>query len=380
MTCAGLVRLLPVILVWAIYSSAAGLEFSDEERALIALHGPWPAPTAGDSSNRVSENPVAIRLGEALFFDHELGIDSAFSCASCHDPGKAFTDGLVTGQGRAPLHRNTPTLLNLKGNRWFGWGGENDSLWAQSIRPILHADEMANHPSHVREMMSSRARYRDWYREAFSRSVQDDSDEAVLVNVGKALAAYQETLVSKPAPFDAFRDALLADDRAAMARYPESAQRGLKIFIGRGRCNLCHLGPRFSSGEFSDVGIEYFTDDGVDAGRYHGIREMRENPYNLSGRYNDGDADSNAISSRQVRLSHSNWGEFKIPGLRDVAQTAPYMHNGSLPDLRAVVNHYSNLDEERLHSDGEKILRPLQLSDSEVEDLVRFLESLGESY
>jgi len=357
---------------------AGAVEFSAAERELIAQHGPWPMQFAADSSNRVSENEQAIRLGEALFFDHELGIDSKFSCASCHDPGKAFTDGVKTAQGRVRLDRNTPSLLNLKANRWFGWGGENDSLWAQSIRPILAADEMANHPDHVRELLLSRQRYRQFYLQAFAAEVGSEAIEQVLVNAGKALAAYQETLVSQRSSFDDFRDALLAGDQAVMNRYPENAQRGLKIFIGAGRCNLCHLGPRFSNGEFGDVGIPYFTADGVDAGRYGGIRQVRTNPYNLLGKYNDGDPVQNAVSSSHVRLSHRNWGEFKIPGLRAVSATAPYMHNGSLPTLRDVVLHYSNLDEERLHTDGEKILRPLKLSDAEVDDLVSFLRSLGE--
>jgi cytochrome c peroxidase len=363
----------------ALLSGKAGaVEFDAAERELIAQHGPWPMQFAADSSNRVSENEQAIRLGEALFFDHELGIDSKFSCASCHDPGKAFSDGLKTAQGRVRLDRNTPSLLNLKANRWFGWGGENDSLWAQSIRPILAADEMANHPDHVRELLLSRPRYRQFYLQAFATEVGSEASEQVLVNVGKALAAYQESLVSQRTEFDDFRDALLADDREAMSRYPENAQRGLRIFIGAGRCNLCHLGPRFSNGEFGDVGIPYFTADGVDAGRYGGIQQVRVNPYNLLGKYNDGDAEQNAVSSSHVRQTHRNWGEFKIPGLRAVAATAPYMHNGSLPTLRDVVLHYSNLDEERLHTDGEKILRPLKLSDAEVDDLVSFLRSLGE--
>ena len=357
---------------------AGAVEFSAAERELIAQHGPWPVQFAGDSSNRVSGNEQAIRFGEALFFDHELGIDSKFSCASCHDPGRAFTDGLKTSQGRVRLDRNTPSLLNLKANRWFGWGGENDSLWAQSIRPILAADEMANHPDHVRELLLSRQRYRQFYLQAFTAEVGSETSEQVLVNVGKALAAYQESLLSQRTEFDDFRDALLAGDQVSMSRYAESAQRGLKIFIGAGRCNLCHLGPRFSNGEFADVGIAYFTADGVDAGRYGGIQQLRANPYNLLGKYNDGDPQLNALSSSHVRLTQRNWGEFKVPGLRAVAATAPYMHNGSLPTLRDVVLHYSNLDEERLHTDGEKILRPLQLSDTEIDDLVSFLRSLGE--
>ncbi len=375
------IRLLPLILCSLLAAAGAeAIEFEAHEVAVIKRHGPWPPVRPRDSSNRVSENPAAIRLGEALFFEHALGGDSKLSCSSCHDPGRAFSDGRVTGHGRAKLARNTSGLLNLKANRWFGWGGENDSLWAQSIRPLLAADEMAATPTLVRSVVSGSERYLEAYREAFGSDASADAAELVLVNVGKALAAYQETLVSARSPFDEFRDALLAGDTAAMAAYPESARRGLKIFVGRGRCSLCHFGPSFSNGEFGDVGISYFTDGGVDAGRYRGIQALKANPYNRLGEFNDGDAAQNAIATRQVRLTHRNWGEFKVPGLRDLAPTAPYMHNGSLATLRDVVEHYSNLDEERLHSDGEKILRPLHLSESEIDDLVSFLLSLGEEY
>lgn len=111
--------------------------------------------------------------------------------------------------------------------------------------------------------------------------------------------------------------------------------------------------PRFSNGEFADISIPYFIEGGVDAGRYGGIQQVRANPHNLLGKYNDGDPAQNALSSSQVRQTHRNWGEFKVPGLRGVAVTAPYMHNGSLPTLPDVVNHYSAFDAEPLHSDGE---------------------------
>ena len=370
-------RALTAGLLLFIVLPVAAVEFDANERALIALHGPWPPQSAADESNRVSQNPAAIRLGERLFFDHDLGGDAGFSCASCHDPGLAFTDGQDTGRGRARLERNTTSLLNVGGNRWFGWGGETDSLWAQSIRPIVAADEMAATPADVKALLLDRPRYLELYQTAFQTNPEQEPDETVLVNVAKALAAYQETLVSPRTPFDEFRDALLRDDRSAMQAYPESAQRGLKLFIGEARCNLCHFGPKFSNGEFGDVGIPYFTVGGVDAGRYRGIKQVRSSPYNRLGEFNDGDAEQNAIATRQVRLTQRNWGEFKVPGLRDVALTAPYMHNGSLPTLRHVVLHYSNLDEERLHTDGEKILRPLDLDHQQVEDLLSFLQSLS---
>ena len=366
------------LLSLVVTGTTTALEFDAVEFAVIKRLGPWPPSLPTDSSNRASENLDAIRLGEALFFDHALGGDSKLSCSSCHDPGLAFTDGRKTGHGRETLARNTSSLLNLKANRWFGWGGENDSLWAQSIRPLLAANEMAATPDSVKAVVVGTQRFAEPYRKVFGGDAREHAPELVLVNVGKALAAYQETLFSERSPFDDFRDALLAGDRAAMAGYPESAQRGLKLFIGRGRCSLCHFGASFSNGEFGDIGIPYFTDNGVDAGRYGGIQQLKVNPYNRLGEFNDGDAVQNAIATRQVRLLHRNWGEFKIPGLRAIATTAPYMHDGSIPTLRGVVEHYSNLDEERLHSDGEKILRPLKLSEAEIDDLVSFLKSLGE--
>jgi cytochrome c peroxidase len=204
-------------------------------------------------------------------------------------------------------------------------------------------------------------------------------DEAVAVNIAKALAAYQETLASGRTPFDDFRDALLRGDRAAMARYPVLAQRGLAIFVGSGNCILCHSGPRLTNGEFHDVGIPFFVEPGrVDPGRYDGIRKLKDSRFNLLGPYNDDPARATATSTRYVALEHRNYGEFRVPSLRNVARTAPYMHNGSLATLREVVRHYSNLDLDRLHADGEQLLKPLDLEKYDVDALVAFLESLTE--
>ena len=125
--------------------------------------------------------------------------------------------------------------------------------------------------------------------------------------------------------------------------------------------------------------MPHFIEPGrVDPGRYGGIRKLRESPYTLLGRFNDDAERSTVAKTRHVRLRQSSFGEFRVPGLRNAALTAPYMHAGSLETLADVVRHYSELDEERLHAGGERILRRLDLSARERADLVTFLETLTE--
>jgi cytochrome c peroxidase len=163
-----------------------------------------------------------------------------------------------------------------------------------------------------------------------------------------------------------------------MKKYPEAAQRGLRIFVGRGNCSVCHFGPAFSNGEFHDTGVPFFIKGGVDPGRHGGIGKLRANSFNLLGAHNDDASRASAVKTRQVALEHRNFGEFKVPGLRNVARSAPYMHNGSLATLDEVVRHYSEISPDRLHADGENLLKALRLSAQESADLVAFLESLTE--
>jgi cytochrome c peroxidase len=263
-------------------------------------------------------------------------------------------------------------VVNSRFHRWYGWDGAQDSLWAQSIRPILDSREMNASAAHVAKTM--RTLFPKEYEKAFGRPPAA-SDEALLVDAAKALAAFQETLVSARTPFDDFRDALHRGERDTT--YPLAAQRGLRIFVGKGNCSVCHFGPQFTNGEFADTGVPFFIAPGkVDPGRQGGIERLKQNAFNLLGRYNDDKSGTTAVGTRHVQVQHRNFGEFRVPGLRGVAQTAPYMHNGSLATLRDVVKFYSELNEERLHADGERILKPLRLTESEVSDLVAFLESL----
>ena len=351
--------------------------FNDDEKARILAHGPWPPIPRRDPSNRVSGKPEAIALGERLFFEPRLSSTGSVLCATCHAPFRAFQDGRARGFGLEEVDRNTPSLINVGLYRWYGWDGGHDSLWAQSVRPMLDAREMRSTPAHVAETL--RKYFPKDYARAFGRPVPGDDEEA-MVDAAKALAAYQETLISGRTPFDEFRDALEKNDAEGMRRYPMAAQRGLAIFVGKGNCSTCHFGAHFSNGEFADAGIPYFIGKGrVDGGRQEGIKKLKSDPYNLLGRFNDDATRGNAVGTKHVELQHRNFGEFRVPGLRNVALTAPYMHNGSIATLREVVKHYSELNEERLHADGERVLRRLDLTSRESEDLVVFLQSLTDS-
>lgn len=358
-------------------SAAPAPEFSDDEVARILAHGPWPPAWSADPGNRVSGHPAAIHLGQRLFFDQRLSANGKVSCATCHQPHRGFQDGRRVARGLATGTRNTPGLLDVRYQHWFGWDGGHDSLWSASLRPILDPREMGGSAERSARLLRASPALACHYEKAFGKPPAA-ADPEFLVNLAKAIAAWQETLVSPATAFDRFRDALASGDAAAAARYPATARRGLRLFLGIGQCATCHAGPLFSNGEFGDIGMPFFLKpEGVDPGRQGGIKRLLASPYNRLGAYNDDASGENATGTRHLRPEHRNFGEFKVPTLRKLGLTGPYMHNGSLPTLREVVRHYSELDEERLHTDGERILKPLNLSEAESADLVAFLETLS---
>ncbi|MBL8832036.1 MAG: c-type cytochrome, partial [Rhodospirillales bacterium] len=272
--------------------------------------------------------------------------------------------------------RNAPSLFDVGGRRWYGWDGASDSLWAASLRPILAPRELAGSVAGTASLLRDDPALARCYAAAFARSPASVDDATLAVDAAKALAAFQETLTGGRSPFDDFRDALARGDPAAASFLSPAARRGARLFVGRGNCALCHLGPAFTNGEFHDIGVPFFTPSGADMGRFGGIRELRANPYSLLGAFNDDPAKAPGTATRHVDPQHRNFGEFRVPSLRDVARSAPYMHNGSLATLGDVVRHYSRFDPDRLHADGEAILKPLALSDAEIEEIISFLESL----
>ena len=231
------------------------LDWKPREIEAIAQHGPWPPPAVRDPSNRVSGFPAAIALGRSLFSEPRLsGRDAA--CIACHLPTLDWRDGRKRGVGTVELDRRTPSLWNVGLRKWFGWDGSADSLWMQSLRPIVDSREMAGSAAGTARLLRDDTTLSCGYRNAFGSS-PGGSDEKLLVDAAKALAAFQETLITPRTPFDDFRDALVTGDRVAAARYPLPAQRGLRIFVGSGNCAACHFGPAFTNGEFGDVGVPF---------------------------------------------------------------------------------------------------------------------------
>lgn len=272
-------RWLAAVLLFASLAATAQpqtLSFTRDEIIKVQWHGPWPPARKSDA--RLPSRAAAAALGERLFFDPRLSGTGSVLCATCHVPYLAFQDGRALAFGLEQGSRNTPSLLNAGFFRRYGWDGARASLAAQSLRPLLEAKEMRSSAAHVASVV--REFYGADYRRAFARS-PGASDEMVFADAGAALAAFQGTLVTGRTPFDEFRDALAGADSSGASAISPAAQRGLKRFVAQ--CSTCHAGALFSDGAI-------------------------------------------------VR-------GFRVPSLRNVARTAPYLHDGSLDSLEEAARH-----------------------------------------
>ncbi len=350
-----------------------------ELRQVLAL-GPWPPVPRRDPGNRVSGNVLAIELGRQLFRDPRMSPVGYIACVTCHQPDRAFTDVKARAHGLADLPRNTPALANLSLQRWYGWGGASDSLWMASIKPILDAREFNGNAAVVTRLFTREPDLAACYRRVFGVSALRNPERTV-VNVGKALAAFVETLVTSRTPFDEFRDALAAGDAERAAAYPLAAQRGLQLFVGRAGCVDCHSGPNFSDGRFhsgaapADDMAAAVARSLADDGRLGDARYLKASRFNLQGAYNDDASRRNAAATRHLAVNGSFAGTFRTPTLRNVAVTAPYFHDGQTERLSEAVQHTQpSSASTSLAALGE----PLQLG--EVDDLVAFLATLTDAH
>ena len=366
-------------------------ELTETEVRRIVQHSAQ-ALVPADDSNRYLNNPAAIEFGRALFFTRQLSAGRAVSCATCHEPTKAWQDGLNHTFARRQVVRNTPTVVNACFSRWQFWDGRADTLWAQALHPFESAEEFSSSRAQVLRSIEQSDDLASCYRSAFGeipRAAIDSSAfhgsdhqmelNRAFANIGKALAAFQCSLTSLNSPVDVFVEGVRTRDPQKVAALPAEAQRGMRIFVGKGECRTCHSGPLFSNQEFHDIGVDSNAALRDGGGRYDGLRELAKGLFRASGPLSDAPKGNMA---RKVELlsapSQQNRRQFKTPNLRNVELTAPYMHDGSIGTLEAVVGHYRSFSAQK-DEHGETALARVDLIDSEARDLVSFLKHLTDA-
>lgn len=365
--------------------------FTENEWAVIKSLSPLPDKPPPSPTNRVADNPDAAQLGQMFFFDARFSKEGTISCATCHSPFHGFADVEATSLGNGRGTRNTPTVLNAAYNKWQFWDGRAETLWAQALFALEGEEEQAGTRLQYAHLI--KRHYEAEYEAIFGTLPEledatrfppngkpgdaafDNMSKAdqvavnmVFVNIGKAIEAYERLLIRRNAPFDRY----VAGDEEAITL---EAKRGLKIFIGKGICVLCHGTPYFRDDDFHNLGIPQGPLP-EDTGRFQGISKLLADPFNSAGTYSDSRADAtHMLNLLAPRLEHQ--GEFKTPTLRNVALTPPYFHTGEFPTLASVIefNDAGGTTNEFVGRSTVPV-EPLHLSEQEKRDLVEFLETL----
>jgi cytochrome c peroxidase len=273
--------------------------------------------------------PQKMALGKKLYFDTRISVTSAQSCASCHNPGFGWADGLAVGvgHGMAKLGRHSPTIINAAWGAVFMWDGRLADLEEQALGPIQSPGEMNMPIEQLMGRLASIGEYKPLFAGAFPG--EDMSPKTL----AKAIATYERTVVSERAPFDDWID---GNERAIS----EEAKRGFAVFNTKAQCSSCHEGWNFTNDGFQDIGL---PSDDIGRGKF------------LPG---------------VLKMQHA----FKTPGLREIARRSPYMHDGSIATLEQVVEHYDQGGVVR--PSRSDLMKPLGLSAQDKSDLVAFLKTL----
>ena len=387
-------------------------------RALV-VHAAPRAAVPPDPTNRLADHGEAQRYGERLFFDESFSASGTVSCATCHDPARAFTDGERTARGEGAGTRNTPTILGAARRRWFTWDGRADTIWSQAAEPIEqpgeHGFDRTRFATTVRDDPGLRRLHEAACGPmpaalgavpagvAARPAVAGESEDApmpqawrgltreqraaideVFSNGMKALGAYQRTLDMPLSRFDRWADAVgsgavaLEDESAGGILAPEE-RRGWLLFSGKANCVQCHGGRDFTDGEFHNLGLPGPDGRlGGDSGRRGAIPRLKADAFSSAGSFSDAPEGAEARLVRSLKDDPETWGQFRTPSLRGVGLTAPYMHDGRFATLDEVIAFYDTLEGAiALDHHREAVLRPLGLSPDERSDLKAFLLALN---
>lgn len=397
--------------------------FTEEEFDVIRSLGPL-GDVPADSTNRYANDAASAVFGQRLFFEKsyshglavadpvlgKVGDTGQVACASCHDTTSYYTDTRShpnsTSLGVNWTARNAPSLVNVAYNQWMSWGGKDDSLWSQSAVLCENASAFGGNRLEYAHMLyrkyradynaifpvpldpalapdaPDKARFPDQGKPKASPTAVDgpwemmapadrDIINTIMANVGKAIEAYERKLVSRNAPIDKY----IQGDYSALS---SAAKRGLRLFIGKAACVDCHAGPTLSDHKFHNTGIPQVGINlpRVDNGRYDDLQKTLASAFTGAGKFSDDQAGGMAkLAGMQV--TDDLKGLFRTPMLRQVSNTGPYMHTGSLLTLEDVVQFY-NWGGGTADFSGTKSasMVPLLLSNDDLTDLVAFLNSL----
>ncbi len=285
-----------------------------------------------------SMTAARVELGGMLFFDKRLSRDGTISCATCHDPKKAWAEHRATSEGikKQVGERNAPTVINAAYLTSQFWDGRAKSLEEQAVGPIENLIEMGHKLEVVVRELSAIPEYKKRFRDAFGGDVTAET-------IAKAIAAFERTILSGNSPYDRYE---AGDDKALS----DAQKRGMDLFMNEGQCANCHTPPIFSSGRFHNAGVD------------SGKKKPDEGRRKVTGKDRD-------------------FGKFRVPPLREVAGTAPYFHDGSVGTLEEAVRLMAQggRDNPRL-SVMLRAVRESRLTDRNIKDIVEFLKALSGEY
>jgi cytochrome c peroxidase len=365
----------------------------DAEECAVAHAFELSAELPPARGNAKGDDLGAAQLGLAMFFDARFSSNQSVRCATCHLPERDFQDGLPTSTGLAQLTRNTPALFDVARLRAQFWDGRADSLWSQAVFPLESPVEMGLTRIEIAQRLFKS--YESEYEVVFGplpgmddaarfppeggpgdaaweamEPADRDAVNLVVANAGKALDAYQRKLAAGRAPLDRFLagevDALLPAQR-----------RGLVTFLRAG-CAGCHSGPLLSDETYGNIGLPTLPGQTPDRGRADGIPVLLANPFNADGPYWDGPR-----AELPPPATESDVGTFRTPPLRNVALSAPYGHDGRFATLREVVDLHlrgGGLGDPAVLGTVDPRLVPHELTSTELDDLLAFLEALNGEY
>jgi len=368
------------ILLWWQYRPIQPAEWTDAELVLLQSLSLASLPELPpDPTNAVADNPLAAQFGQQLFFDPRLSANGGISCATCHQPIRRFTDGLPKGQAIGTSRRNTPSIVGTAYSPWLYWDGRRDSQWSQALSPLEDPAEHGSNRQAIVGVLAADVAYAATYAALFGPLPDPATADAAAIdrafaNAGKALAAFERTLLPTNSRFDDYVAAVMAGDaRRADGLFSADEVLGLRLFNGKANCTQCHNGPLLTNNEFHNTGLLNFPGDVPDQGRAVGVAEVFADPFNCLGDFSD-DPNHRCAELEFARTGIELVGAFRTPSLRNIENTAPYMHAGQLETLTAVLEHYNVAAEAMI---GHNEATPLDLSQRELRQLESFLHTLA---